>query len=82
MKLFKGRAFRDTRVAQSGKHPTLDSGSGHDLMDRGSEPRSGLRADNAETAWDSLSLLLCLPLTCSCMLSLKMNEHNELLINN
>ena len=45
-------------MAQSGKHPTLDSGSGHDLMDRGSEPRSGLRADNAEPAWDSLSLSL------------------------
>ena len=40
--------------AQSVEHLTLDFGSGHDLTVRGIEPRVGLRADSAETAWDSL----------------------------
>ena len=52
-------------VAQSGKHPTLDFGSGHDLTVREFEPRVGLCADSSETAWDSFSLPLSPPLPCS-----------------
>ena len=45
-------------MAQLVKSPTLDFGSGHDLMVRESEPCVGLRVDNAEPAWDSQSLPL------------------------
>ena len=37
------------------KRPTLDLGSGHDLVVCGIEPRVGLCADSAEPVWDSLS---------------------------
>ena len=43
-------------MAQSVKRPTLDSGAGHDLVVCEFEPRTGLCADSAEPAWDSLSL--------------------------
>ena len=46
------------RVAQSVKHPTLGFGSGHDLTVCEFEPHTGLRADSAEPAWESLSLSL------------------------
>ena len=49
-------------VAQSVKCPTLDFGSGHDLMVDGIEPRIGLSADSVEPAWDSLSPSLSAPL--------------------
>ena len=50
-------------VAQLVKHPTLDLGSGHDLMVFEIEPRVTLCADSAEPAWDSLSFpLSALPL--------------------
>ena len=39
-------------MAQSVKYPTLDLGSGHDLMVHEIEPRVGLCTDSA---WDSLS---------------------------
>ena len=45
-------------MAQSVEHPTLDFGSGHDLMVHGTESPVGLCADSMEPAWDSLSLLL------------------------
>ena len=44
-------------MAQSVKHPTLDFGSGHDLMVLGI-PCMGLNADSEDPAWDSLSLTL------------------------
>ena len=47
-----------TGVAQSVKSPTLDFGSGHDLMVREFEPRIGLGTDSTEPAWVSLSLSL------------------------
>ena len=42
-------------VAQSVKHPTLNFGSGYDLMVCETEPRAGLQAESMEPAWDSLS---------------------------
>ena len=62
-----------TWVAQSGKCPTLDVGSGHELMIHGFEPRIGFYADSVEPAWDSLSLLSFSvpPLPCSPSLSNK-----------
>ena len=41
------------------KRPTLDFGSGHDLLVRGIEPLVGLCADSVEAAWDSVSSSLC-----------------------
>ena len=59
-------------VARSVKCPTLDFGSGHDLIVRGFEPHIGLCAVSAEPAWNSISpplsappLLLCLSLALS-----------------
>ena len=53
-------------MAQLVKRPTLDFGSGHDLMVPGTEPHVGFCADSAEPAWDFfLSLFL----------SLKINKH-------
>ena len=51
-----GGGKRGAWVAQSVKHLTLDFGSGHDLMVPEFKPRIGLRAENVEAAWDSLSL--------------------------
>ena len=48
-------------VVRSVKHPTLDIGSGRDLMVCGIEPGDGLCADGAEPAWDSCSPSLCAP---------------------
>ena len=48
-----------TWVAQLVKRPTLDFGSGYDLMVWEFEPCIGLRAGSVEPAWDSLSLSLC-----------------------
>ena len=66
--------FRGSWVAHSVKHRTLDLGSGHDLTVRGIEPQVALCADTAGSAWDSLSLLLSLPLPCSLGLSLSQNK--------
>ena len=38
------------------EQPTLDFGIGHGLKVRETEPQVGLRADNVQPAWDSLSL--------------------------
>ena len=53
------RAFRGAWVAQSGKWPTLDFSSGHDLTVCELEPHVSLCADSTVPAWDSLSLSLC-----------------------
>ena len=42
-------------MARLVKGPTLDFGSGHDLTVSEIEPRVGLRADSAGSAWDFLS---------------------------
>ena len=52
-----------TWVAQWVKHPTLVFGSGHDLMVGGLEFRVWLCTDRTEPDWDSLFLLLSLPLS-------------------
>ena len=44
-----------TWVAQSVKHPTLDSGSGHDLVVHDFQPHSELCPGSMEPAWDTLS---------------------------
>ena len=63
--------FQGTWVAQSGKCPTLDFSSGHDLKVRGFEDRVRLYA---EPAWDSLCLpLLSAPPQLMLFLSLKIN---------
>ena len=43
-------------VAQSVKHPTLDLGSGHDVVVCGIEPHVGPCTDSVGPAWDPLSL--------------------------
>ena len=65
--------YRDTRVAQSVKGPTLDFGSGHDYTVHGIEPHIKLCANSAEPAWDSLSPSAPLPCSFSVSLSLKIN---------
>ena len=57
---FKNGEDGGTWVAQSVKPPTL--ARVHDLTVCEFEPRTGLRADSVEPAWDSLSLSLSLPL--------------------
>ena len=59
-------------VVQSVKHPTLDSGSGHDLTVCEIKPPIRLCADSMEPAWYSHPVSLLLPLSLS--LSLKINE--------
>ena len=61
-------------VAQLVKRPTLDFGSGHDLMAHEIEPHVGLCADSEEPAWDSLSLSLSLSLCSFPTLSLSQNK--------
>ena len=48
-------------MAQLVEHPTLEFGSGHDLMVRGFEPCVGLCTGSAEPCWDSLSPSLSVP---------------------
>ena len=67
------RSFsRGTGRAQSVERLILGFGSGRDLRIREFEPRVGLRAASAESAWDSLSLSL--PLPCSPSLCLSRNK--------
>ena len=61
--------FRGAWVAQSVEHPTLDFGSGHDLMVCEIKPFIGLCA---EPAWVCLSQSLSV--TPLLVLSLKMNK--------
>ena len=62
-----------TWVAQSGKCPTLDFGSGHDLMVGETEPHVGLCADSVWNLLGFLSLPLSLPLPCSCTPALSLS---------
>ena len=48
-------------MSQSVKHPTLDFGSGHDLMVHRIERHVGLHDDSMEPARDSLSPSLSAP---------------------
>ena len=48
-------------MAQSVEPPTLDFGSGRDLMVREIAPRVGLCADGTGPAWESLSPSLSAP---------------------
>ena len=66
-----------TWVAQLVKHLTLDFGSGHDLMVHGIKPSTGLQADRAGPAQDTLSPSLSLSLFPSpaCAFSLSQNKH-------
>ena len=56
-------------MAQLVKRLTLDFSSDHDLEVCDFEPHVGLCAGSVELAWDSLSLLLSLPLPYSLSLS-------------
>ena len=64
-------------MAQSVKHPTLDFGSGHDLVVHEFQPPIRLRVDSVKSAWDFLSLSLSLPLPCSLSLSLSPSKINN-----
>ena len=70
---FKEKLSWGTCVTQSVKCPTLGLDSDHDLAVHEFEPRIGLCADSAETAWDSLSPLFSLPFSHSCALSLSLS---------
>ena len=61
------------RLGDLVKRPTLDFGSGCDLMVHGVEPRIRLCTDSVEPAWDSLSPCLSLLLPNSHSLPLKIN---------
>ena len=56
-------------MAQSLKHPTLNFGSGHDLMVYKFKPLIGLCTDSVEPALDSLSPSLPAPPLCACSLA-------------
>ena len=62
---------RGARVAQPVKPLTPDFGSGHDLTVREIESHVRLHADDAEPAWDFLSLSVSLSAPSLLMLSLK-----------
>ena len=64
-------------MAQSVKHPTLDFGSGHDLMVLEFKPCIGLCADSTEAAWDSVSLSLSAPSPLALSLSLSLSNKNK-----
>ena len=57
-------------MAQLVRHPTVEYGSGHDLMVRGFEPRVWLLTDSMEPSWDSL----CASSSFFLFLSLKINK--------
>ena len=52
---------RGAWVVRSVKRPTLNFGSGHDLVAREIETQAGLCTDRVEPAWDSLSPFPSLP---------------------
>ena len=68
--------LQGTWVAQSVKRPTVDFGSGQDLMVGKLELCIRLCADSAEPDWDSLSPSLCPSLTHTLMLSLSLSKIN------
>ena len=55
-KQLKNRPVEGAWVAPLLEQLTLDFGLGHGLKVRETEPQVGLRADNVQPAWDSLSL--------------------------
>ena len=63
--------IRGAWVAQLVKRPTLDLSSGHDLLVPKIELHNGLCFDSMESAWDSLSPSLSVPL----LLSLSGNKY-------
>ena len=65
--------LRNAWVTPSVKRPTLDSGSGHDLMVHEVKPRNSFRANTVETVWDSLS-----PLSLYSSLALSLSKINKL----
>ena len=68
-------------MAQLVKQPTLDFGSGHDLLvGHGIETHVQLCTDRAEPAWDSFSLSLPLPPSLILLLSLKINKLKKKLV--
>ena len=67
--------------AQSAELLTLDFGSGHDLTVREFKPRVGLCTDNAEPAWNSLSLSLSLSAPSLFVLYLFQNKEIRFLKN-
>ena len=62
-------------MAQLVERPTLDFGSGYDLMVREFKPRVRLQTDSVEIGWDSFSPSLSLPLSLS--LSLFLSQKKE-----
>ena len=74
---FKKQLNRSIWVAQSVKHPTLDLGSGHDLMAPEIEPHIRLCADSKNLP-GILCLLLSLPLPCLCAVSLFLKNKQKL----
>ena len=62
-------------MAQLVKFPTLDFGSGHDLMVHGFKPCVALCAESAEPAWNLLSFSLSAPSLL--MLSIKINKYTS-----
>ena len=69
--LFKITDQQGAWVAQSGRRPTLDFGSSHDLTDCELESRVRFCAVSTEPAWDSLFSSLSAPLSLKLVLSLK-----------
>ena len=59
--------LRGSGVAHLVKRLTLGFGSGDDIKVHGFKPHVGLCADNAEPAWDSVSLPLCPSLLTICL---------------
>ena len=72
--LYLKQDLRGAWVAQSVKHLTLDSGSGHDLTVCEFEPHIRLCVDSTEPTGDFLSLSLSAPPRLSLPLSLKINK--------
>lgn len=66
--------YRGVWVAQRVKRPTLDFGSGNDLVVCKIEPHVGVCADVMEPAWDSGSPFLFVPLSLSFSLNKKKFE--------
>ena len=54
-------------VAQSGKRPTLDFSTGHDLMVCEMEPHIRFPTDSTEPSWDSLPTISLLLPCCTCI---------------
>ena len=76
--LVKKLPFRGAWVAQSVKHPTLDFGSGHDLLVREFKPLDGLCTDSVKPAWNSLSLSLSLCPSPALSLSVFLSQNKQL----